>query len=89
MSCLKADGIKRSFEELILRAFNEYNFTFHSNTGISIIQAYFGSTPDNTPAILERIRQDNIEKLKQKQIKDLINNTNNKKRQPIKNYVPG
>lgn len=87
MRCLKADGVERTFEDLLDRSVNEYNHSVHSTTGKKPVELYFGRVPNATPEQLELIRQSNIEKLKEKQSKDIKNH--NKKRKPIKTYQPG
>lgn len=87
MRCLKADGVERTFEELLERAVNEYNHSVHSSTGKKPVELYFGRIPNADPEQLEQIRLDNITRLKQKQTKDL--NFHNKTRKAIKTYQTG
>lgn len=87
MRCLKSDGNPRSFEELLERATNEYNFTVHSTTGKKPVELFFGRSPRFTPEDFEKNRINNLEKLKEKQQKDIRHH--NKKRKPLKNYETG
>lgn len=87
MRCLKSDGTPRSFQELLERATNEYNHTIHSTTKKKPVELYFGRSSRVSPADFEKSRLDNIERLKQKQQKDIIHH--NKKRKPVKNYEVG
>lgn len=87
MRCLKENGISRTFEELLERSVNEYNHSIHSTTDRRPVDLYFGRTIDFSPQDVEKTRLSNIERLKEKQEKDLA--YHNKNRQPIKDYVPG
>lgn len=87
MRCLKAEGPPRSFEQLLERAVNEYNFTIHSTTRKKPVEIYFGRTPNIDPDQYERVRLGNIAKLRVKQEKDMKNH--NKKRKPAKQYSSG
>lgn len=87
MRCLKAEEVGRNFEELLERSINEYNHTFHSATGKKPVELFYGRTPHITPEEFEKTRMTNVERLKQKQAKDIKNH--NKRRQPIKTYTPG
>lgn len=87
MRCLKSEGPSRSFEELLQRAVNEYNFTIHSTTGKKPIELYYGRIPRLNPEQFEKTRLINIEKIKAKQEKDI--KYHNKKRKPQKDYQIG
>ena len=87
MRCLKTDGVARNFEELLERSVNEYNFTIHSTTGKKPIELFFGRAPNITPEGFERTRLSTIEKIKEKQNKDMA--FHNQNRKPIKIYHPG
>lgn len=87
MRCLKTDEIGRTFEELLERSVNEYNFTVHSTTGKKPVELFHGRIPNISPEDFEKTRLSNIEKLKDKQLKDI--KQHNKSRKRIKNYKPG
>lgn len=87
MRCLKTDGIHRSFEELLERSVYEYNYSIHSTTGKKPIELFYGRTVTTDPDRFEASRQENIERLKVKQRKDL--NFHNKNKQPTKDYEVG
>lgn len=87
MRCLKSDGVERTFEALLERAVNEYNHSIHSSTGKTPVELFYGRISRVDPQQFERSRFLNIERLKEKQQKDLRNH--NKKRKPIKTYQPG
>lgn len=87
MRCLKSDNIERTFEELLERAVNEYNHTYHSTTNKKPIELFYGRTPNTNPENIDSIRSKNIQLIKQKQTQDL--NFHNKNRKNIKNYSPG
>lgn len=87
MRCIKTEQTCRSFEELLENATNEYNFTIHSTTGKKPVELFLGRSPNITPEEFENNRQKNIEKILQKQQKDI--KYHNKKRKPPKTYNPG
>lgn len=87
MQCLKAENVNRTFEELLERSVYEYNFSIHSVTGKKPIEIFYGRVPNINPEDLEKIRSENIERIKLKQQKDI--DYHNKRRSPIKNYNPG
>jgi len=87
MRCLKADGTSRNFQELLERAVNEYNHTFHSTINAKPVNIYFGRHNSSDPEDYERTRLKNINNLTQKQIQDL--EYHNQNRQAPKNYNPG
>lgn len=87
MRCLKADGVERTFEELLERSVNEYNHSIHSTTCKKPVELFYGRIPGVGPAEFEQVRLSNIEKLKAKQEKDI--NYHNQKRKPVKIYQPG
>lgn len=87
MRCLKPKAINKNFEELLENATNEYNHTFHSTTKKRPVDLFFGRTVHFGPEEYEKTRLSNVEKLKQKQQKDL--NYHNRKRHEIKNYNLG
>lgn len=84
MRCLKAEGVERTFEDILERSVNEYNHSIHSTTGKKPVELYFGRIPNATPLELEKIRLRNIDRLKMKQAKDIKNH--NEKREPVKTY---
>lgn len=67
MRCLKSDGPSRSFEELLERAVNDYNFTIHSTTNIKPIELFYGRIPRLNTDEFGKTRQINLDKLKTKQ----------------------
>lgn len=87
MRCLRAEGINRTFEELLERAVNEYNYSIHSTTGKKPIELFLGRNPRISPEEFEKTRSNNLEKLKAKQQKD--RELHNKKRKDIKQYEVG
>lgn len=87
MRCLKVDGISRTFEELLERSINEYNHSIHSTTNKKPVELFYGRSSNANPATIEKVRQDNIKKIQNKQIKDI--EQHNKKRSQIKNYNKG
>lgn len=87
MRCLKADRVERTFQELLERAVNEYNHTVHSSIKKKPVEAFYGRTPNANPEELEEARRNNVQKLREKQNKDL--KYHNTKRKPIKNYEVG
>lgn len=87
MRCLKSENPNRTFEELLERSVNEYNFTIHSVTGKKPVELFYGRTPHITPKEFENARLSNIEKLRQKQDRNL--DYHNKNRKPVKDYEPG
>lgn len=87
MRCLKAKQVHRTFEELLDRSVYEYNYSIHSVTKQRPLDVFFGRHLTTDPEQYEKSRQNNIEKLKQKQMADLQNH--NKERNEIINYQPG
>lgn len=87
MRCLKADGIERSFVELLERSVNEYNYSVHSTTKRKPVELFFGRIPNISPEEFEQARLNGIERLIQKQEQDIA--YHNKKRKPVKTYQPG
>lgn len=87
MRCLKSDNIHNSFEQLLDRSVYEYNYSIHSTTGKRPLEVFFGRRVSVDPEMYEKARQDNIQKLQEKQGKDL--EWHNKDRQPYKSYTPG
>ncbi|XP_075150854.1 uncharacterized protein LOC142224962 [Haematobia irritans] len=87
MRCLKSERTNNAFIELLDRAIYEYNYTIHSTTGQRPLEVFFGRRVSTDPEAYERTRQDNIQRLKDKQAIDLKNH--NKNREPIKQYKPG
>lgn len=84
MRCLKAETTHRSFTELLDRAVYEYNYSIHSVTKKRPVETFFGRNVSTDPSQYESARQENIERLKEKQIK-----YHNKNKHPIKTYSPG
>lgn len=87
LRCLKNEKIDRTFEELLDRAVYEYNFSIHSTTGLKPIENFFGRKVYINPEQYEAARQNNIQRLKLKQEKDLEHH--NKNKTPCKNYKSG
>lgn len=87
MRCLKSDGTHRSFIELLDRSIYEYNSSIHSTTGKKPIEIFFGRNSNIDPEQYEKARQDNIQRLKEKQYNDI--KYHNKNRLPIITYNPG
>lgn len=87
MRCIKKKQEHKSFEELLNRAIYEYNYTVHSVTGKKPLEVFFGRRVTTDPEQFEKSRQDNIDRIRKKQITDLENH--NKKRKEIITYSPG
>lgn len=87
MRCLKMDGTHRSFEELLERSIYEYNCSIHTVISRKPIEVFYGRIVSTSPEQLEETRRENIEKLREKQLRDLTNH--NKNKQPIKDYEIG
>lgn len=87
MRCLKSENVHNSFHELLDRAVYEYNYSIHSTTERRPLEVFFGRRVSVDPSMFEKSRQDNIEKLKQKQQKDL--EVHNKNRTPYKSFNIG
>lgn len=87
MRCLKKEGTERNFKELLERAVYEYNYSFHSVTKKRPLEVFFGRRVTTDPDQYETARQDNIERLKNKQKTDRTNH--NKNKNEIRNYQPG
>lgn len=87
MRCLREKQPTRSFQELLEKAVYEYNLTIHSTTGKKPAELFLGKINRANPEDLEKIRTNNIEKLKNKQDKDI--EQHNKKRLPMKTYEIG
>lgn len=87
MRCLREEQPTRSFQELLEKAVYEYNLTIHSTTGKKPAELFLGKINRANPEDLEKIRTNNIEKLKNKQQKDI--EQHNKKRLPMKTYEIG
>lgn len=87
MRCLKQEEICRNFEELLEKSVNEYNHSIHSTIDRKPVDIFFGRTVDFSPGSYDRTRQTNMEKIKEKQQKDM--KYHNKKRKDFKAYIPG
>uniref|UniRef100_A0A0K8VRD0 RNA-directed DNA polymerase n=1 Tax=Bactrocera latifrons TaxID=174628 RepID=A0A0K8VRD0_BACLA len=87
LRCLKSENTERSFEELLDRAVYEYNYSIQTTTGQKPIESFFGRRIFTNPDQYEEARQNNIQRIKQKQEKDLI--FHNKNRSPFKEYKIG
>lgn len=87
LRCIKAEGVCRDFEELLEKAVNEYNHSIHSTIGKRPVDIFFGRTVDFSPGSYDRTRQTNLERLQDKQEKDLRYH-NKGRSEPIK-YIPG
>jgi len=87
MRCLKSKQVYQTFEELLDRTIYEYNYTIHSVTKKRPLEVFFGRNFNTNPEQFEKIRQDNITRLRNKQQQDLENH--NEKRKEIKTYQPG
>lgn len=85
--CLKSENIERSFPELLDRAVYEYNYSIHSTTGQKPVESFFGRRIYTNPEQYEKARQNNIQRLRQKQEQDLT--LHNKHRKPFNNYNIG
>lgn len=87
MRCIKKDGTHRNFPELLERAVYEYNYTIHSVTKKRPLEVFFGRTVSTNPEANKQTRLDNIDRLIDKQKKDL--EYHNQKRNALKNYNVG
>lgn len=87
MRCLKTERTYTTFIELLDRAVYEYNYSIHSTTGQRPLEVFFGRRISTDPETYEKARQDNIQRLKDKQATDL--RIHNKNREPIKQFDPG
>lgn len=87
MRCLKATRHRMTFDQLLDCAVYEYNYSIHSVTNKRPIETFFGRIVSTNPDQYEAARQENIEKLRIKQHKDVENH--NKSRQEVKEYSPG
>lgn len=86
---LKAEGQKRTCEELLKWAVNEYNFTIHFATQKKKkpMELLHGRTPNINPEEFEKLRLQNIERLKEKQSQGL--KYHNKTKTKMKHYLLG
>ena len=75
------------FAETLFKSVHEYNSTIHSVTNRKPIELFFGIPLHEDPQQAEKARLENIELLKQKQIKDL--EYHNRNRIGLKTYNEG
>lgn len=87
LRCLKDERVCRNFEELLERSVNEYNHTIHSTVERKPVDLFFGRTVDFSPGSYERTRQSNMEKIQEKQKRNLEYHNKGKKEE--KQYIPG
>lgn len=87
MRCLKTERTYPTFLELLDRSVYEYNYTIHSTTGQRPLEVFFGRRVSTNPEMYEKARQDNIQRLRDKQATDL--RIHNEKREPIRQFDPG
>lgn len=87
LRCIKAEGVCRDFDELLEKGVNEYNHSVHSTIDRKPVDIFFGRTVEFSPDSYDRTRQTNMEKLQEKQRKDL--NYHNRGKLEAKVYIPG
>ena len=87
MRCFNAEKLYNSFDELLKQSVIKYNYSIHSTTNQKPAAIIFGRFISNDPLDYEKLRQENIIKIKNKQERDL--SYLNRNRQPPKVFKPG